>query len=168
MSCDYAVIAACCPTSVADTAFESLHRVPNKKVKKLNETKLPKISKTFQTWIPRSYQRNNIQQEDNERWELSHWGRATPVFRWMLPGWITQWAKKQTNIIIGIITSSHLCSCNAVYYEFVCLPETNLEMSCHVVPEIIAAHSTHKHIDSLYDLRGVFILLDFTAQISRP
>jgi len=36
-------------------------------------------------------------------------------------------------------------------------------MPCHVVPEIIAAHCTHKHIDGLYNLWGGFILLDFTA-----
>lgn len=44
MSCDYAVTAACCPASVAGIAFESLHRVPNKKTRP-NQTKGPKVLK---------------------------------------------------------------------------------------------------------------------------
>lgn len=33
-----------------------------------------------------------------------------------------------------------------------CLPEAGLEVPGHVVPKIIAANGTHKHIEGLYNL----------------
>lgn len=53
---------------------------------------------------------------------------------------------------VTLVSISYINYHHILLKMYACLPEAGSKVSCHVVPEIIAAYGAHKHIDCLYNL----------------